>query len=96
MVVSPQEYHERNGDIIFVPITSKQQPEGEDLKLENWEASGLLKPSWFKPLLATISAVFALQRLGQVTGNDRKRLRRTISTMLDDSVIKEQKVFAVT
>ena len=87
VVISPPEYRKRYGDIILLPITSKQQPSEENLCLQDWEAAGLLKPSWVKPLVASVSSAFALQTIGRISRNDNERIQHALSIMVDESVL---------
>jgi mRNA interferase MazF len=56
VVVSSDTYHRERPDIILLAITSQQRPLSSSLEVqvENWRHAGLLKPSAFKPLVATV------------------------------------------
>ncbi|MDA3850530.1 MAG: type II toxin-antitoxin system PemK/MazF family toxin [Spirochaetaceae bacterium] len=56
VVISSNAYNENRPDIILMAITSQiREPltTGE-AKVEDWQDAGLIKPSVFKPLIATI------------------------------------------
>jgi len=86
VVVSPGEYQKSYGDLVLIPVTSKEQVDSA-LKIEEWESAGLLKPSWLKPLVATISGTYVLASLGRIDLSDSEALFHAVSCMLDESVL---------
>ncbi|MFT5085639.1 MAG: mRNA interferase MazF [Lentisphaeria bacterium] len=65
-------------------ITSQiRQPlaTGEAL-LQDWQVAGLLKPSVFKPLIATIEQRSIVKKMGQLSQNDKNSLNQVIQTIL--------------
>ena len=87
IVVSPEGYEQRFGDVVFVPITSKASADSDDLQITEWDSSGLLKPSWVKPLIATISSAYIVQRIGCVAPTDLARVRHAMGLLIDDVLI---------
>lgn len=81
VVVSPTAYAERHGDIVIVPLTSVDQQD-DGLRLEKWEDAGLMKPSWVKPLIATVSVGIVERVLGCLHKGDRECVGSAIRQML--------------
>ena len=53
VVVSPAKFTPKYGDVVVVAVTSREQTDA-GLALGEWSAAGLVKPTWFKPLIATL------------------------------------------
>lgn len=83
VIVSPATYAERYGDIVIVPLTSVDQQDVA-LRLEKWEDAGLVKPSWVKPLIATVSATIVERALGCLGETDKDCVKRAMRQMVDD------------
>lgn len=72
-------------DIVVVkfPFASslkyKARPAVSDI--ENWEQSGLLKPSIFKSSIATIEKDFIITKLGRLNDVDISKLKTMIGTI---------------
>jgi mRNA interferase MazF len=71
LVMSPASYSQRQGDIVVLALTSQNLGEAS-LGLTRWQAAGLPKPTWIKPLIGTLSITLADRRLGQIDPQDRK------------------------
>lgn len=52
--------------------------------IAKWNEAGLLKPSVFKPLLATIEKGLVLRKLGRLTEEDRRSLRGVLDEILGE------------
>ena len=85
VVISPAGFTTRFGDVVVVAVTSRQQADPE-LALREWKAAGLVKPTWFKPLIATLSSSIIVHRLGALTPPDQQRLARVLDLLIDDSI----------
>lgn len=84
VIVSSREYHNGRPDHIIMAITSRLHQVdklGEEI-LVDWQAAGLLKPSVFKPILATIENTLILRKLGQLQGEDQHILNKIIQDIL--------------
>jgi mRNA interferase MazF len=84
VVISPPQFVKRNGDFVMVPLTSQAQHIAS-LTLTGWKAAGLLKPTWVKPMVATVSARLIVKRLGAISRADREAVRAA----LRQCVVKE-------
>lgn len=84
VVVSSNEYNNGRQDLIIMAITSRlHQVErlGEKLVID-WQGAGLLKPSVFKPILATIENSLVLKQLGSLQNEDLHILRSIMKNIL--------------
>lgn len=87
VVISRKTYQQNRPDVILMAITSQiRQPlaTGEAI-LQDWQAAGLVKPSLFKPLIATLEQNQIVNVLGQLSTADRKSLGEVIHTILAES-----------
>src|SRR5438067_195713 len=73
LVLSPPQFSTQYGDIVVLALTS-QDPADATLALGGWQQAGLPKPTWIKPLLATLSTSIVVRRLGVVAPTDRLRV----------------------
>ncbi len=51
--------------------------------VKDWQSAGLLKPSVFKPVIATIEKEMILKKLGIITQKDRENLIGILHTILE-------------
>jgi mRNA interferase MazF len=79
VVVSSATYHRSRRDLIIMAVTSQVRPGtfGE-VKLADWKAAGLIKPSVVKPVITTIDAALVIRRLGRLRVEDQETLRRAV------------------
>jgi len=85
VVVSPNDFQRKHGDVIVVAVTS-HDPGDAGTALLDWKSAGLLKPTWFKPLIATLSSSIVTRRLGTLIQPDRHQLSQVITTLFDPSL----------
>lgn len=81
LVLSPSEYARRYGDVVLLALTSQPQPE-EELSLAEWRYAGLPKPTWVKPLIATVAANIIVRRLGAIAQDDWPRAVKAIKLLV--------------
>jgi mRNA interferase MazF len=84
VVISSAAYHRARPDIVIMAITSQVRPRlslGE-AAIGNWKQAGLLKPSVFKPLLATVDQGLIRRKLGRLSPDDLQALRASLPTIL--------------
>jgi mRNA interferase MazF len=84
VVVSSAAYVRSRPDLIVLAITSQSHVSGGigEAAIRNWRAAGLLKPSVFKPLLATIDRQLVLRTLGKLEAEDRTVLGQCLDAIL--------------
>ena len=82
-------YHDRP-DVILLAITSQvREPlAGGEALVQDWQTAGLAKPSVFKPLIATLTKVQIVKRLGQLTVGDQERLAGVLDSILGSAPVK--------
>lgn len=81
VVVSPSGYSGVHGDLVLLALTSQHQPD-DLLKLDRWQAAGLPKPTWLKPVIGTLSRQLVERRLGAVAPLDRPRVAAAIKAAI--------------
>ncbi len=87
VVVSSEKYNRERSDIIIMAVTSRMHQvnrPGEQL-ITNWRNAGLLKPSVFKPILATIENLLVLRKLGRLHQPDLRTLGQILEDILGKS-----------
>lgn len=47
--------------------------------ITDWQAAGLLKPSFAKPVLTTLEQTLVIRRMGNLTSRDQHSLRQMIA-----------------
>ena len=65
-------------------VTSHARPAGSlgEVRVKDWQAAGLIKPSVIKPVFTTIEQTLVLRRLGRLEEDDQTALKRTIGTII--------------
>jgi len=84
VVISSTAYQQGRPDIILMAITSQiRQPLafGEYI-LQDWQQSGLLKPSVLKPLIATLEQGQIVKIMGQLSSTDQQGLKNSLQTIM--------------
>ena len=81
VVVSSQEYNANSRDtLLILAISSNIKDKLEfEATVEEWEKSGLLKPSIFKASIATIEKDFIITTIGKLSDNDKKNLENMVN-----------------
>jgi mRNA interferase MazF len=84
VVVSSDEYNSGRPDLIIMAITSRlhQIDKTGEKYVTDWQGAGLLKPSVFKPILATIENTLVLKQLGSLQSEDRHTLVMILQDIL--------------
>jgi mRNA interferase MazF len=81
VVVSPTEFSARNDDVVVMALTSVGQG-GEAPTLDDWPEAGLVKPTWVKPLLATLALEVIAKRLGRLSARDCRKVAEALRSVL--------------
>ena len=92
VILSPKHFQKRHNDVVLLPLTSVEH---DSAVLTGWEAAGLLKPTWVKPLLATVSKVFVVSRLGALQPQDYERVQEALSLLVDERFVTGSRLQAV-
>ncbi len=83
VVVSSGIYNHQRPDVIIMAVTSQMRSVNYfgDTIITDWKASGLLKPSIFKPIFTTVAKGLILKKLGHTSGKDRSALQSMLNTI---------------
>jgi mRNA interferase MazF len=84
VVLSSRSYTSRFGDVVVMPLTSQAGPDSS-LALSEWRAAGLLKPTWLKPIIGTLSTRLVQKHLGKLATSDEPCVRAALRVLLDSS-----------
>jgi mRNA interferase MazF len=80
-VISPRAFTASHGDIVVVPLAGSIQEHG--LRLDKWREAGLLKPTWFKTLIATLADSLVEKRLGRLHAADENKVASVLGALID-------------
>ncbi len=87
LILSPTEYGARHADVVILALTGRQQPDDE-LRLRQWEKAGLLKPTWLKPLIATVAGDVVERPLGRLADEDRSCVVNAVGYLIAPLFLK--------
>jgi mRNA interferase MazF len=85
VVISNMAYNTARPDAVIMAITSQlHSPAGSwgEVRISEWQAANLLKPSAVKPVFATLEQSLILKRLGMLHLSDQSALRQAIAAVL--------------
>jgi mRNA interferase MazF len=84
VVVSNTAYNAARPDAVIMAITSQLNSPSSwaDVRIGQWQAANLLKPSAIKPVFATLEQSLMLKRLGRLRPSDQSALRQAIAALL--------------
>jgi mRNA interferase MazF len=84
VIISSNAYNRDRPDLIIMAITSQLYRADKETNrlVKNWQGAGLIKPSVFKPILATIKTDMVLKRLGSLQNDDRETLKQILRDIL--------------
>ncbi len=82
LVLSPPEFAESYGDVVVLALTSRAQSD-DSLRLADWKGAGLLKPTWLKPLIGTLSGRLIVRGLGRLADADGPCVAKALSELID-------------
>lgn len=81
LVISPSDFTGLFGDVVVLALTSQPQTDGP-ARLLRWEQAGLPKPTWVKPVLATLSSALLLRRIGTIDPQDRRVIAQVVRSLI--------------
>ena len=86
VIVSSNGYNQNRPDIVIMAVTSQIHGSGYfgDVRIQNWQQAGLLKPSVIKPILATVEKGLVIRRLGSIADNDRAALTEGLQSIIGE------------
>ncbi|MCP9290987.1 MULTISPECIES: type II toxin-antitoxin system PemK/MazF family toxin [Gracilimonas] len=83
LVISPNEYNS-GPDLVVMFVTSNLKARSKigDYIIQEWEESGLPKPSMTRMKFATIDKTLAIKKIAELTGNDQAALKLKLQKFL--------------
>ena len=84
VVISSPAYHANRPDVLIMAITSQAHTATDfaTVELIHWEAAGLLKPSFAKPVLTTLEHSLVIRCMGSLTAHDQQNLRQMLAQII--------------
>ena len=82
VVVSVEGFQQETGDIMVAMITSVPHTGAYDYQLQDWQAANLLRPSWVRAKLATLSPSLVRYRPGRLSDADLSEVEQRIRLAL--------------
>ncbi|MDP4029336.1 MAG: type II toxin-antitoxin system PemK/MazF family toxin [Gallionella sp.] len=84
VVISSSAYHTNRPDLLIMAMTSQAHtsPDFATFPVVDWQAAGLLKPSFTKPVLATLEQALVIRRMGSFSPRDQHSLRQMLTQIL--------------
>jgi mRNA interferase MazF len=84
VVVSSAAYHANRSDLLIMAITSQACTtlDFATFSIVDWQAAGLLKPSFAKPVLTTLDQMLVIRRMGHLSPDDQHLLRQMLAQIL--------------
>ncbi len=74
---------EKDGDVLFARVTSKERENNFDLSLEDWKAAGLAYPSMVRlSKMVSLHENLILRRIGNLTEKDRSAVLTSLQQMI--------------
>ena len=84
VVISSRAYNIAKPDVVIMAITSQLHSPSSlgEVRIGQWQAANLLKPSVIKPVFATLEQNLILKILGKLEPSDQAALHQSIATVL--------------
>jgi mRNA interferase MazF len=84
VVISCPAYHTSRPDLLIMAITSQAHTAADfaTCTLVDWQAAGLLKPSFAKPVVSTIEQSLVIHRMGVLSLRDQQSIRQMFLQIL--------------
>lgn len=85
MVISSAAYHENRSDLIVLAMTSQlwQRSGWGTITVQDWESSGLSRPSYIKPVVNTFVSDRVIRRLGHLDDGTKALLVAVLPTLVE-------------
>ena len=69
------------GDVVLMPLTSQDQND-PSLLLNQWQAAGLPRLSWIKPLIGTVANGLIERKIGRLDPRDRNSVQAALAMLI--------------
>jgi mRNA interferase MazF len=87
VVINTQSYPDKYGDYLLVPLTSVAQDDAPPMTA--WQKAGLIKPTWAKPMIVTLSETIVIKHLGRLESEDIATIGCLIGNMIDNAFLRD-------
>ncbi len=86
IIVSSNAYNQNRPDIVIMAVTSQIHGSGYwgDVRIQDWQQAGLLKPSVIKPILTTVEKGLIIKKLGCIADTDRPALDEELQNIIGE------------
>jgi mRNA interferase MazF len=83
VIISSDRYNKLSSDVVIMAITSKTHKADGPVEyvIEDWEKTGLLKPSLIKPAVSTIEQKLIIKKLGSFSSKDINLLGKALKEL---------------
>ncbi len=81
LVLSTPKFTAQQGDVVAMALTSQPQRDAS-LRLTEWRAAGLPKPTWVKTVIGTLAVSLVIRRIGRLHTSDRRLVAAAIRKMI--------------
>ena len=84
VVISSAAYHAHRPDLLIMAITSQPHTSLDfaSFTITDWQAAGLLKPSFAKPVVTTLEQTLVIRSMGNFSSRDLHSLQQTLAQIL--------------
>lgn len=84
IVISSHAYQTNRPDVLIMAITSQAHtaPDFASTPIIDWQAAGLLKPSFAKPVLTTLEQELVIRSMGSLSSRDQQAIRQVLAQIL--------------
>lgn len=84
VVISSPAYHTNRPDLLIMAITSQARTtlDFATFPVVDWQAAGLLKSSFAKPVLTTLEQARVIRSMGSLSPRDQHSLRQMLTQIL--------------
>ena len=85
-IVSSNLYNQDKPNIVIMAVTSQIRASDYfgDVRIQDWQKAGLLKPSVIKPILTTVEKGLVIRKLGSIADSDRAALNEALQSILGE------------
>lgn len=86
IIVSSNAYNKNRPDLVIMAVTSQVHGSGYwgDVRIQDWQQAGLLKPSLIKPILTTVEKSLIIKQLGCIADADRSALVEELQNIIGE------------
>lgn len=84
IIVSSNDYQRQRSDLILIAVTTQANLGNSfgEMRITEWKAAGLIKPSIIKPVLTTIEKTLVIKKLGELQKIDAQALSDILQVIL--------------